>query len=218
MDDVLPAVVVGFEVEDDVLERAVAIADPPDGVLLFAQQAGGLSMSYPSVVGAALPLAANADRGTEAAAAASVVRGLRLMAEDPDVALLEREFPALRSAVLTWGDPYDRAILDRLHAFVRRAFFVLPAFESGIEAFLRCASAEPLVAVHDWRVFSCGLRESGRGFTVLDDSTLRSNRADLNIETSLRYDDAFHGALCATGERIGASGGPRLFLLWTNSD
>ena len=216
MDEVLPAVVVGFEVDGDVLDRAIAIDDPPDGVLVFDQQAGGLSMSYPCVVGAALPLAVNADRGGDAAA--HVIRGLRAMAEDPDVELLAREFPALRSAVLTWGKPYDRAVLDRLHAFVRRAFLTLPAFQSGIEAFVRCAPAEPLAAVRGWRAFSCALRESGRGITVLDEASLRTGRADLVVDDRLSYDDRLHAALCATGARIGAAGEPRLHLLWTNSD
>ena len=156
MDEVLPAVVVGFEVEGDVLDRAIAIDDPADGILVFAQQAGGLSMSYPCVVGAALPLAVNADRGGDAAA--HVIRGLRAMAEDPDVELLAREFPALRSAVLTWGKP------------------------------------------------------------VLDEASLRTERADLVVDDRLSYDDRLHAALCAIGARIGAAGEPRLHLLWTNSD
>jgi hypothetical protein len=183
----LPAVAVGFEVADDVAARAAALGDADPALLLIDQQAGGLCMSYPTVVGAMLPLAANVEHGE--AGAADLIRGLRAMAEDPDQALLEREFPALHSVVFTHGDPYQPEELRRLHARVARGFR-LPPFESGIEAFIRCAPADPLGYLRDWRVF-----DGGR-----------------------RFDDRLLQALIALGERIGAAGAPRMFLLWSNSD
>jgi hypothetical protein len=214
MDGVLPAVVVGFEVAGDDLQRAAALPDPPDGVMLLDQQAGGLAMSYPSVLGVVLPLAANVGRAGPRAA--DVIRGLLAMQEDPDLAALEREFPALRAMVLSQGDPYTRGDLDRLHAFVGRAFR-LPVFESGLEAFVRCAPADPLAYLRGWQSFSCTPRPDS-GLSVLDAYGLRAYRAELVVDDTRLFDETLLDAVCTTGARVATHGAPRLFLLWTNSD
>jgi hypothetical protein len=215
MEEVLPAVVVGFEVADDVATDDAALPAPDPAVLSIAQQAGGRSMSYPTVVGAILPLAANVELGERGAA--DLIRGLRAMAEDPDEVVLEREFPALHAAVLTWGDPYQPEELRRLHARVARGFR-LPPFESGIEAFIRCAPADPLTHVRDWRVFSCARRDPADGLASVDDYVLRAERHRLIVDDQRRFDEHLVQVLIATGERLGVTGAPRLFLLWSNSD
>jgi hypothetical protein len=65
----------------------------PPWVVAVDQQAGELAISYPSVVGAVLRLEANADKAEKDIA--RLVRGFQLMAEDPDLGTLRREYPVL---------------------------------------------------------------------------------------------------------------------------
>jgi hypothetical protein len=129
---ILPAFVVGFELEGSALQAVHRLDDTPPWLVQLDQQAGGYCMSYPSVLGAVLRLEANLERGRNDPA--HVVRGFKAMAEDPDVKLLRREFPTLAGLVHTQGDPYPRADLRLLGLFLHR-YFDAPAIRSEPRVF-----------------------------------------------------------------------------------
>src|SRR5687767_3700360 len=106
----LPAFVVGYELPvgpartfaNNVVDR---LAPEPGPLLVLDQQAGGYCMRYPSIAGVVLRLEAN--DGKARAPLKDFIRGLKAMAEDPDLELLESEFPVLRQLVYTRGNPYE---------------------------------------------------------------------------------------------------------------
>jgi len=110
---ILPAFVIGHAVEvDDDLDRI----DASPGIVVIGQQAGGSCMQYPVLIGALVRLEPNRHRGLHDLDA--LVRGFRAMAEDPDLALLEREYPVLRSLVQTKGAQYSPAELLSLQRYL----------------------------------------------------------------------------------------------------
>jgi len=198
---VLPAFVVGHELE----ERELAAIEAPGFLLQVAQQAGGYCMSYPSVVGVVLRLEANLAHGLEDAARA--VRGFAAMAEDPDLRLLEREFPSLLPLVYTRGDEYSKPQLATLQSFVGR-YFRAPGVESGIEAFLRCAACDPLDYFRGWRALSIASQR-----TCID-----GNYPDVATDESELFDENMLAALARVARTLGFETPPRVFFMWENSD
>lgn len=223
----LPAFVVGYELENcddhaeahERLDRMPLDAGP---VLVLDQQAGGYCMRYPSVVGAVLRLEANDGNGR--ARFGDMVRAFRLMAEDPDLEALDRDFPSLRELVYTVGDPYTRVQLHRLQSFVRR-FIEVPAMESGIEAFVRLEPCDTLYYFGGWQALSCRLVEPGQrlGSTYGQPFPTvyhveEGNVSDLVCDDAAVLDEALLATVSRVGEKIGRTTPPRVFLLWENSD
>jgi hypothetical protein len=221
----LPAFVVGYELpygaDNDGANSALDRMPPDENLLVLDQQAGGYCMRYPSVAGAVLRLEANDGNGRRPFR--DLVRGFRLMAEDPDLAALEAEFPTLRDLVYTVGDAYTTAQLHRIRSFVRR-FVELPAVESGIEAFVRLEPCDALYYFGGWQVLSCGLGELARrrGAYLGEPSTCyrveQGNVSDLVCTDSAVLDEELLARVTSLGAEIGRDGPPRVFLLWENSD
>ncbi|MFY0565697.1 hypothetical protein ACN28E_17890 [Archangium lansingense] len=214
---ILPAFVVGFELEGSALQAVAHLDDTPPWLLHLDQQAGGYCMSYPSVLGAVLRLKANLERGQNDPTRA--VRAFKAMAEDPDMKLLEREFPALARLVYTRGDSYSKTELRSLGTFVRH-YFDAPAFDSGIEAFVRCAETDPLDWFRGWRAFSCTVRPERAAELVdvqaVDESSLNSH--NFLLDDTEHFEEPMLNALTAMGPRLGIRTPPRVFFLWENSD
>jgi hypothetical protein len=216
---ILPAFVVGYELPR--AEAALPEGMPP-WVMAVDQQAGGLAMSYPSVVGAVLRLEANAHKAVKDIA--RLVRGFRLMVEDPDLGTLRREYPVLAGLVLTHGAEYTRRQLLDL-GNVLSAHVRVPPLRSGIEAFVRHEPCDPLDYFRGWRVLRCGVRRDGprrgsiyafpepSGYHVDD-----SNLADLDLADDVAYDEACQRGLMALGAAWARPGPPDVFLLWETSD
>ena len=221
----LPAFVVGYELPfgaDNKEANGRLDRLPLDAnLLVLDQQAGGYCMRYPSVAGAVLRLEANDGNGKRPFR--DLVRAFRLMAEDPDLAALEAEFPTLRELVYTVGDPYTTVQLHRVQSFVRR-FVELPAVENGIEAFVQLEPCDVLYFFGGWQVLSCGLvePERRRGAYLEELSTRyrveQSNVSDLVCGDSVVLDEGLLARLTSLGAEIGRDGPPRVFLLWENSD
>ena len=218
----LPAFVVGYELlagEED--SRLDSIS--PDGtpLLVLDQQAGGYCMSYPSVAGAVLRVEANDGNGTRAFA--DLVRGFKAMAEDPDLALLEAEFPSLRRLVYTTGGPYGRTDLQRAQGFLRR-FVNVPGVEGGIEAFLRFGRCDVLDYFGGWNVLSCRLTEPHRRRGSLPTEAPacyrveQGNVSDLSCDDGDVLDEKLLGRVRELGRALGRDDDPRVFFLWENSD
>jgi hypothetical protein len=215
---VFPAIVIGYEVDAAVSEAARALADAPPWMLAVEHQAGGLATLQRSLVGAVCRIQGNLDRALTDAT--GLLRGLRAMGEDLDEALLARAFPELAGLVLTHGDAYTRAELDRLAAFVGR-FLRLPPFDAGHEAIIRCAAGADLLDVFaGWRIFSMTLTPEGEsaGLRLVADWVLFQHPGCVRFDDEHSVDAAMIDALRATAARLEIAGEPRAFLLWENSD
>ena len=107
---ILPAFVVGFELSGESERRIDDLDDSPAWLIALDQQAGGCCMSYPSVLGAVLRFA---DNGRHCRSdVREVTRGFQAMAEDPNIALLRREYPELAGLVYTRGAAYSRTFSE----------------------------------------------------------------------------------------------------------
>ncbi len=140
------------------------------------------------------------------------------MAEDPNIAVLTREYPILRKLVGTWGEDYTGQQLQRLARFLWR-FFDVPDFESGCEAFVRFCRCDTWRTFGGWRLLQVAIPadlpevyEGQRAVHVEE-----SNLASVNISADTVLNAARFSELEAIGSRIGVEG-PRAFLLWENSD
>src|SRR5437763_312512 len=91
-DVVLPAFVVGYELPLPRLNPD-QLTGLPRWVVTLDQQAGGMCMSYPSVVGVVLRLEANRQQAKKDSE--HLIKGLKYMAEDPKVGPLKRDYPVL---------------------------------------------------------------------------------------------------------------------------
>jgi hypothetical protein len=213
----LPAIVVGYEVTQSAVEIVDAVPDEmevPSWIWFVSQQAGGYCMEYPSVLGAMLRIESSQDFGKEVA---FMVRGLQAMAEDPDEDLLQRDYPALASLVLTWGEAYPRASIEKLANFLAR-YIRLPPIASGIEAFIRFQPCDPLDYLECWKMLQYELPgqdvANTTGVTIIDDSNVR--------ELVLREDELLSAAHLDALQRLAAAAGlegpPSMYLLWENSD
>lgn len=213
----LPAFVLGFELPEDqtVHERLQRWRDSPDWIALYMQQAGGMAMFYPCVAGATLRFSDNVDRIREAA---FVIRGFQAMAEDPDYAVLARDYPALRRLTGTWGKACNSQELHSLQQFLGR-FVDTPAVESGYEAFVRFAPCDLLHYFLEWRMLQIHVGSQMREIyrdqpcPVLEPG----NFCDTQLSSDLVFNSNRLRDLDALGELIGQSQ-PRLFLLWENCD
>jgi hypothetical protein len=220
-DVLLPAFVVGYEFplpggEPDRLQGL------PPWVVVVDQQAGGLAMSYPSVVGAVLRLEANAERARKDLG--RLVRGFRLMAEDPDMGTLRREYPVLAGLVLTHGSAYTRRQLRDLGNILASHLWVPPP-RSGIEAFIRHQACDPLDYFRGWRVLRPRLRRVDvRRVSIQDLHESASyhvdegNLANLELADDVASDEACQRELTRLGQELGRPKLPDVFLLWENSD
>jgi hypothetical protein len=216
----LPAIIVGYEVTQPAAEIVRVLPDEvPDWIWLVRQQAGGLCMSYPSVLGGILRLESNREFGDEVP---FMVRGLVAMAEDPDLELLGRDYPALASLVKTWGEEYPRASVERLASFLAR-YIRLPPIASAIEAFVKFEQCNPLDYVECWRMVQHELPVRPESWIITDQTTRVTNIDESNFrELILREDELLScchlNALQQMAAAVGQEGPPSLFLLWENSD
>jgi hypothetical protein len=219
----LPAFVVGYELP-------LPEGDPeqlqglPDWVVTIHQQAGGLAMSYPSVVGAVLRLDANRDRGKKDLA--HLIRGLRCMAEGSDLGMLRRDYPLLRRLVQTSGRDYTKDQLRDLGNLLTANLW-MPPLRGGLEAFLRLAPCNPLDYFRDWKLLRCAPRRVTDTLTGEERIGSHSqeaphfddgNLSELDLADASVYDEGCQGQLTALGAVLGANRLPDAFFLWENSD
>lgn len=214
----LPALAVGYQLTDD--DEIDALSAPGE-VLAIEQQAGGMNMRYPTVIGALLRLEANRQHAKQKPDA--LLRGLRAMAEEPDLALLEKDFPVLRRLTLTHGADYTAAELSALHELMA-PYFDLPDFARGCEAFVELAPCKALTRFAQWHVMSCALADEGqrKGSAyrpgASDYFIDEANIGDVRITDERELDATLMSDLAQVGEALGRSGPPSVFLLWENSD
>lgn len=218
---ILPAFVIGYELP----QSAGPLMPPrelPPWIVTVDQQAGGLCMTYPSVVGAVLRLEANLDRGKMDLG--RLIRGLRCMAEDPDMDTLRREYPVLGRLVLTHGNEYSKGELRDLGNILASHLWV-PPLQGGIEAFLSFAPCDPLDCFCGWRVLRCAFRTEGplwgSIYAFPDSDTFHvdeSNLSDLDLADDVVYDGDRQRELMKLGEELARPESPDVFFLWENSD
>ena len=215
---ILPAFVIGYAVgDDDDLERI----DAPPQIVVVDQQAGGSCMQYPMVIRALVRLEKNRHRGLRDLEA--LLRGLRAMAEEPDLALLEREYPVLRGLVQTKGAEYDPEQLHALQSYLSD-YITLPPIARGIEAYVEFAASDPRGFFTQWNVTSCTLRSAERRKGSIYRSTDHeyhideSNLDDVMLDDSIALDDALWRELGRLGRLLRRPRSAQLFFLWENSD
>ena len=218
-DQLLPAIVIGHDVAawPNLRElRAGLTGSLPHASWLLSvdHQAGGYRMSYPEVLGLMMRLESNATRALKNPS--RLMRGFVAMSEDPDCALLEREYPLLRPCAGTQGDPYPPELLSLLHQEVS-SVFALPGFDQGREAFVRLEPCDLMRVFEGWRVM--GLRTPSDEDRIPDclryDSLSELVRdEDVPLTSELLRDLQVHCERFA-GERLPP---PRAWLLWENSD
>jgi hypothetical protein len=216
----LPAFVIGYEtsLKDDQILRP--LAGGPHWLIQLFQQAGGYCMRYPSVVGCILRFSANHGKGL--ADLSSLIRGFQLMAEDPKVGVLQRDYPVLRKLVCTHGQDYTREELASLESYLR-SFLLVPPIESGMEALIHFQECDPLEYFLEWKMLSCRLRpaEHRRGsiYAVNEDFMYYAETlADFELSDEEEILSSQIQYLGRAGQKIGETGPPRVFLLWENSD
>jgi hypothetical protein len=218
---ILPAFVIGYELSESARPTR-PLQELPPWVVTLDQQAGGYGISYPSVVGAVMRLDANGERGKKDIA--RLIRGIRCMAEDPDMATLRRDYPVLSRLVGTHGSEYAKNELRDLDNILN-AYFWLPPLAGGIEAFLRFADCDPLDHFQDWKMLRCRVRRDGlrRGsvYTLPGSDSYHvdeSNLSDLEMADDVVYDAKRQRELMKLGEELAKPGLPGVFFLWENSD
>jgi hypothetical protein len=218
----LPGVLLGWELDSELRQRIEQFRDAPPWFFHVVQQAGGLCMSYPECAGMLLRFEGNKKGSLHNAD--RLIRGFRFMAEDPNLGVLEREYPILRDLVCTRGDAYPLDTLRTLDEFLAD-FIRLPALESGIEAFLRFRQCNVLEYFADWKALESHLRpESERvGSAYSRNETIvyyveEANRNDVTRVEELAINEASLANLAACGYNLGLSNPVRAYLLWENSD
>lgn len=218
----LPAIVLGWELDHSASERLDQHGHAPPWFLHVMQQAGGQCMSYPECAGMLLRLEDNRDHFLHDPD--TLIRGFKLMAEDPKLGILKRDYPILRGLVDTFGRPYEDGPLRQLDAFLS-GFLRLPPIDSGIEAFLRFVDAEPLTYFRGWRGLQCNLRpkdqrvgsvyriNEGRVYYIEE-----SNREDILRSDDIEVSETMLAALKDFGKSVDLNAPIHIFLLWENSD
>src|SRR5262245_5744774 len=93
--ELMPALVYGFECHSEAATRLALDFAPPSWLVFAFVQAGGYAMSYYGVIWALFRLADNSRYAHRDPSA--FLRAFHLMAEDPDVRALKREYPQLAS-------------------------------------------------------------------------------------------------------------------------
>jgi hypothetical protein len=213
----LPAFVIGFELpEGDAYDRVSRWDSSPDWIVTFDQQAGGMCMRYPSVVGAVLRLTDNTEHFRSDPA--FVVRGFRAMAEDPQLNVLQRDYPVLRRLVNTWGEDYNLQQLRGLEGFLAH-YLVTPSVESGFEAFVRFAGCDVLQYFADWNLLQVEVLPTFREVfrNQVCPRVEEGNLDGLSFRSEIVLNAEKISGLQQLGELVRQSQ-PRVFLLWENCD
>lgn len=213
---ILPAFVVGFELSGESERRIDDLDDSPAWLIALDQQAGGHCMSYPSVLGAILRFADNGRRCRSDVG--DLIRGFQALAEDPNIALLRRDYPELAELVYTRGDEYGRTQLLRLQRYVER-FFDIPPIGSGLEAFVSMALCDPLAYFAGWQMLTAIPKAEPRQLYRGQKSIYidESNIGLLEISSNESFGEQALSVIRAFGNQL-ALGEVRVFLLWENSD
>lgn len=206
-DTLMPVLVYGFESTDIGTDEVRLPLDfePPDWLCAVLVQAGGYGMSYYSVVGAVFRLADNARHALSELG--PLLRAFHLMAEDPDIRAIKKEYPKLEPIVGTWGAPYDSDQLGRVGRFVGR-YFSLPAPQSGLEAFVRLGSEHP-GRMSGWsHLHVKGAPRELEGSRVIDEVRVEGafGQEERDVLEEVRRQAFPHLRK------------PELFLVWENSD
>lgn len=213
--DLLPALIVGFPLRDDYARRIDAAPRPARWLMHLSHQTGGYACGHVDVLGLALPLAANRRRLGDGAARA--LRAFAAMAEDPDYALLEREFPQVRPLVGTFGEPYDHHQLRALRTFLEPTLSL--ALVGGEEAWVRTGLAP--ADLLGWSCYSLGVCSLEGGWTTvplrLDDFTLTRSPQRFTVDTRAVFDRDGLALLTDVGRRFDLRD-LAVHLAWNNSD
>jgi hypothetical protein len=210
--DLMPALLVGFgplvPAPDSTAWRNVAgAAGLPSWLVHVDQQAGGMSMFYPSALGCLLRFSANSEHALQDPK--RLIAGFHCMAEDPQVHVLRREHPDLYPLCRTWGEAYGSAQLLHLRAAVE-PYFRLPYPKSGHEAFVEYEDNNPLDYLRGWRIVEINddvdvVEGEQRTYGAL----WRDGR---------RLDDAVLRDLGDIAKLVVPGRALQLFLLWENCD
>lgn len=215
----LPAFLIGYELPLPG-HNTDRLNDLPRWVVTIDQQAGGMCMRHPSVVGAVLRLEANRQKAKKEVS--HLIKGLKYMAEDPKVDMLKRDYPVLGRMVATRGADYDKRQLRDLEN-VLSSYFWTPPLYSGFEAFIRCAACDPLDFFKGWRMMGVEL-QSGRvgSACALDEEHCyyveQGNLNDLALTDEDEFNEAANDILVAIGRQCNKPTGPDVFFLWENCD
>lgn len=217
----LPAVLLGWELACTV-ERLVRRGNAPPGFLHVAQQAGGYCMWYPECAGMLLRYEGNRDQFFREPD--ELIRGFKLMAEDPDLGALARDFPILRRLVCTNGQPYEDGELRQLNALLARSLR-LPPIGGGVEGFLRFVDADVLSFFRRCHGLQCSLRpedqRAGSAYQLNEGLAYyieQRNRQDVLLSDNIDVNEATLAALASFGNTVGLNAPIRAFLLWENCD
>jgi hypothetical protein len=218
----LPAIVLGWELDHEASERLAQLGTAPPWFLHVMQQAGGLCMSYPECAGMLLRFEANRDHFLHDPD--TLIRGLKLMAEDPNLGVLKRDYPILHELVYTNGRPYEDSPLRQLDAFLS-GFLRLPPIDGGIEAFLRFVHANVLNYFRGWRGLQCNLRPEdercGSAYPLNKGLVYyieQPNWDDIVRSDDIEVSETTLAALTDFGKSVDLNTPIRAFLLWENSD
>jgi len=218
----LPGILLGWHLGPEASHRLRELGDSPSWFLHVEQQAGGPCMQYPECAGMLLRFEAN--RKCFRQPADPLIRGLRFIAQDPNLQALADEYPLLYGMVGTWGLPYDA---DTLHALSRylAPFLDLPELESGIEAYLHFEECDLLAHFARWKALQCTLRppESRQGSTYRMNPKTVYYISDRNSDDVVREDvvevnQQSLADLVRVGAEVGLHAPCRAILMWENSD
>lgn len=210
--DLMPALLVGFGPRapgsDNAAWRGIAGADGlPSWLVCVLQQAGGMSMSYPTALGVLLRLAASPGHALQNPK--HLIDGFHCMAQDPQIHVLRRKHPHLHPLCQTSGERYDATQLQHLHTAVK-PYFRLPYPKSGIEAFVEYEACNPLDYLAGWRVV-----EVADDVDVIDRA--QATHGEL-WRDGRRLDHAVLRKLREIGKLVVPGHPLQLFLLWENCD
>jgi len=159
-----------------------------------------------------LRLEANAKFGK--ASVPDLVRGIKAMAQDPDYALLEREYPLLRGFAGTFGNPFSRHDLRLLDLYLKR-YFNTPTMVEGMEAIVQFETCDPLDYFGGWNVLSAKRKSHVPQDRYYFDEDLKSQ---LDLEDTASLDISLIRHLRDVGMSFAKQGHPRVYLLWENCD
>ena len=120
--------------------------------------------------------------------------------------------------VYSRGEDYDRTELRRLQRYVQ-PFFNIPPLESGIEAFLRMASCDPLAYFADWQMLKA-IPKSEPLQLYRDQESIcidESNIGSLEFTSDELFGEQSLSVIREFGARLPIDD-VRVFLLWENPD
>ena len=106
------------------------------------QQAGGLRNVLSYFFGLAFRFESHTHQSKDQANAIEFLRGIRAMAEDPDMKTLT-EFPVLKELVYTTGEQYNAEKQKKLQDWLGY-YYDFPQIDVAWEAFVRFKECDPL--------------------------------------------------------------------------